>query len=285
MKFGVSLFPLRAHQTVDVATACERLGYDSVWMGEHVVTPVHQDSHFPYAEDDAHQAFHGFLPFFDPYAALGFLAARTSTLELVVSISIVPLHDPFRLARSVMTMDQYSDGRFRFGIGSGWLREEFEIMGKPFNRRGRLLDETLDVMDLLFTERVTTYRGDLLEVPPVAMEPKPTTSPHPPYIFGGHGPKALIRAATRGQGWLATGMSPETVGEATAFIRGKRAELARDDAFEFSAHITGDVTDAMVEAYGAAGIDRLVVRPWAKGSEAVDRLEELAERLAIRPDA
>jgi alkanesulfonate monooxygenase SsuD/methylene tetrahydromethanopterin reductase-like flavin-dependent oxidoreductase (luciferase family) len=123
VKFGVSLFPLRPQQIIDVALASEKLGYDSLWLGEHVVTPLESDSRFPYAgeDDDSHDAFHANLPFYDPYAVLAYLAAITKTMKLAVSVSIVPLHDPFHLARSVTTLDLFSGGRFMLGAGGGWL--------------------------------------------------------------------------------------------------------------------------------------------------------------------
>jgi probable F420-dependent oxidoreductase len=281
VKFGVGLFPLRPWQVVEVTTAAESLGYDSVWLGEHVVTPVVSDSRFPYADDDDHQAFHGQLPFLDPYATLSFLAAKTSTIKLAVSVSIVPLHDPFHLARQVMTTDIYAGGRFLFGIGSGWLEEEFDILGKDFARRGLVLDETLDIMDRLFVDEVITYDGKVFQVPPIGMEPKPVTQPHPPYIFGGLGPKALKRAARRGQGWLASGMTPNTVAEASTYLRTERAELGLEDPFEISAHVVGDVTAQLVEEYRDAGADRLIVRPWMKGSLAVEAITRLASELEI----
>ncbi|EHI11677.1 LLM class F420-dependent oxidoreductase [Mycolicibacterium thermoresistibile] len=282
MKFGISLFPLRPRQMVDVAVAAERLGYDSVWLGEHVVTPIHSDSTFPYAEDDAHAAFHGQLPFYDPFAALGYLAAQTSTLRLVLSISIVPVHDPFHLARSVTTLDLFSEGRFWFGMGAGWLREEFEILQKPFDGRGRILDETIDIMNRLFTQDVTTYRGRHFTVPPVGLQPKPLTRPHPPYLFGGHSRKALERAAARGQGWLSSGMSPERNAEAIAFLRRERRRLGVDDQpFECSTHLVGPVDRGLVDAYREAGVDRLVVRPWRKGGQAVEAITRLADDLGV----
>lgn len=174
MKFGVALFPLRPQQIIEVTLAAEELGFDSVWLGEHVVTPVASESRFPYAgeKDDGHEAFHANLPFYDPYAVLGYLAAVTRRLKLAVSVSIVPLHDPFRLARSVATLDLLSNGRFLFGMGGGWLKEEFEILGRDWETRGTRFNETLDVMESLFNDEVTQYAGRVLQVPPVGMIPK-----------------------------------------------------------------------------------------------------------------
>ncbi len=214
MKFGVSLFPLRPQQIIDVALLAEELGFDSVWLGEHVVTPVASESRYPYSGEGgkAHQAFHSKLPFYDPYAVLAYLAALTRTLRLAISVSIVPLHDPFHLARSVTTLDLFSSGRFLFGMGGGWLQEEFDIVGRDWNTRGERFNESIDIMLSLFNDNVTEYSGRSYTVPP-----KPQTQPHPPFIFGGHADVALRRAAQHGNGWLASessapGPSDDSIG-------------------------------------------------------------------------
>lgn len=280
MRFGIALFPLRPHQLVDVAERAEQLGYDSVWVGEHTVTPVQNDSSFPYAGegDSGHDAFHANLPFYDPYAVLGHLAARTSRLRLAVSVSLVPLHDPFHIARSVATVDQLSGGRFILGMGAGWLREEFEILGKDFASRGKRFDESLDVLDSLFDDDVTEYHGEQLQVPPVSMTPKPATRPHPPYVFGGHSKAAMRRAATRGDGWLASDLSPAEVARGIRDLDERRTAAGREAVpFEVSVHVTGDVSRAAIDEYRDVGVDRLVIRPWVRGSKAVAAIEQFAQ--------
>ena len=282
MKFGVALFPLRPQQIVEVALKAEELGFDSVWLGEHVVTPVQNQSRFPYAgdQDDAHDAFHPGLPFYDPYAVLGFLAGQTRTLKLAVSVSIVPLHDPFRLARSVTTLDLFSNGRFIFGMGGGWLKEEFEILGRDWETRGTRFNETLEVMVSLFNDEVTEYHGRTLAVPPVGMIPKPQTRPHPPFVFGGHAKAALGRAARYGNGWLASELAPAEMAAAVATLTRLRTGQGRGDVpFEVSVSVTGEVELDTVQRYADAGVHRLVVRPWFKGRDAVPNLCRLAERL------
>ncbi|HET6538798.1 MAG TPA: LLM class F420-dependent oxidoreductase [Sphingopyxis sp.] len=283
MKLGVALFPLRSEQMIELVPAAEAMGFDSVWLGEHVVTPVEHDSKFPYVPDptaDSHDAFHANLPFYDPYAALGYLGGITKTIKLAVSISIVPLHDPFHLARQVMTLDLFTGGRFLFGAGGGWLKEEFDILGRDFATRGKRFDETLDVMVSLFNDDLTQYDGEVLKVPPVAMSPKPATRPHPPFIFGGHAKPALRRAAQRGNGWLANEMPPEEMAETIPLLREMREAAGRaDQPFEVSNAVIGDVDADLLKRYEDAGCDRLVVRPWMRGREAMDKLNELADRL------
>lgn len=283
MKLGVALFPLRAEQMIELVPAAEAMGFDSVWLGEHVVTPVSHDSKFPYVPDegnDSHEAFHANLPFYDPYAALGFLGGITKTIKLAISISIVPLHDPFHLARSVTTLDLFTKGRFIFGAGGGWLKEEFDIMGRDFASRGKRFDETLDVMVKLFNDDVVQYEGETMTIPPVAMTPKPITRPHPPFVFGGHAKAALRRAAKRGNGWLANEMPPEEMVDAVATLKSLREEAGRSHIdFEVSNGLLGECDADLVKRYEDAGCDRLVVRPWVRGRDAMKNLTELAERL------
>lgn len=282
MKFGVSLFPLRPQQIVDVTLTAEELGFDSVWLGEHVITPVSSDSRFPYAAEhtDAHANFNSGLPFYDPYAVLGYLAAITKKVLLAVSVAIVPLHDPFHLARSATTLDLFAQGRFIFGMGGGWLKEEFEILGRDWHTRGRRFDETIEVMLSLFNDDVTRYTGKEFLVPPIGMTPKPQTRPHPPFVFGGHAPAALRRAARHGDGWLASELSPDEIAPLAKTLRALRSETVRPDRpLEISCSITGEPDASLIARYGEAGVDRLVVRPWTKGRDAVPNLTRLAERL------
>jgi len=282
LKYGVSLFPLRPQQIIDVALVSEKLGYDSLWLGEHVVTPVQSDSRFPYAgeDDDSHDAFHANLPFYDPYAVLAYLAAITQNVKLAVSVSIVPLHDPFHLARSVTTLDLFSKGRFMLGAGGGWLKEEFDILGRDFEKRGKRFNETLDVMVSLFNDDVTEYQGETMTVPAVGMSPKPDTRPHPPFVFGGHAKPALRRAAQRGNGWLASELTPDEIAPLIAMLRDMREEAGRTAIpFEYSVAVQGEPSDEEIARYADVGVDRLVVRPWLRGRDAVANLKTLAERI------
>jgi probable F420-dependent oxidoreductase len=283
MKFGVSLFPLRPTQMVDVAQAAEDLGFDSVWLGEHVISPNYFESRYPYHEaPEGESAFHSRLPFYDPFAALSFVAARTEQVKLVLSVSIVPLHDPYRLARSVMTIDQFSGGRFVFGIGTGWLREEFEIVGARWEQRGARMEEMLELMTRLWSEPSVEHHGRFYELPPAGMEPKPLTTPHPPFVFGGITAIALRRTAELGDGWIGVGLDEEAAAEKVTELRERRAASSRRaDPLEVSLSWTGELPDGTVDRLEAAGVDRVVVRPWTRGRDALDAITRFAERRGL----
>jgi probable F420-dependent oxidoreductase len=283
MRFAVSLFPLRPAQMVDVAVVAESCGYDTAWLGEHIISPLVMASAYPYAptHGDA-PAYHSGLPFYDPYAALAFLAARTTKLRLGLSLSIVPLHDPYHLARSVATLDLFSEGRFLFGVGAGWLKEEFEIVGRPWDRRGARLEESLLVMERLWNDPEPEFEGEFYSLPPSAMEPKPLTRPHPPYFFGGTTDLALTRAARLGDGWIGVGMTTEQAAAAVVRLGELRTEHGRSqEPFEVSVILSTPPSMEKVAALEEAGVDQIVVRPWDKGRDAARNVEAFAHSMGI----
>ena len=284
MEYAVSLFPLRPAQMVEVATTAEELGFGTAWIGEHIISPLDMSSRYPYADhDEQAPAYHSHLPFYDPYAALSYLAARTTTLRLGLSLSIVPLHDPYHLARSVATLDLFSEGRFLFGVGAGWLKEEFEIVGRPWDRRGARLEESLAVMERLWNDTEPAFDGQFFSLPPSAMEPKPLTRPHPPYFFGGISPVALDRAARLGDGWIGVGLELDAIAPVVADLRRRREEVGRgSDPIEVSMILgTMRPTRDDIARLADAGVDQVVLRPWIKGREAVPNLRALAADLGI----
>ena len=153
MRFGVSLFPLRHHQVAGVAVVADELGFDCVFLGEHVISPIEMTSAYPWpapSTEDTHRVPPR-APLLRPVCPRWrSFRARTSKIKLCLSLSIVPLHDPYHLARSVATIDLFSEQRFLFGIGAGWFREEFDILGMGWEDRGRRLDEVLDLLEVLW---------------------------------------------------------------------------------------------------------------------------------------
>jgi len=282
MKFGVSLFPLRHGQLADVACAADELGYDAVFLGEHVISPVEMETRYPYAASTGDSpAYHAGLPFFDPYAALSFVAGRTTQIKLCLSLSIVPLHDPFHLARSVATIDLFSEQRFLFGVGVGWLKEEFDILGMGWQDRGRRLDEVLDLLEVLWTEPEPEFAGEFYRLPRSMMEPKPLSQPHPPYIFGGTTKAAVRRAAVRGDGWFGVGVDPEATASVVEELDAARPAGRAPLEITVGLSPNAIVDDELVDRFRHAGVHRLVVRPWQKGRDAATHIERFAERMGI----
>ena len=209
------------------------------------------------------------------------MAARTSTIKLCLSLSIVPLHDPYHLARSVATIDLFSEQRFLFGIGAGWLREEFEILGMGWEDRGRRLDEVLDLLEVLWNEPEPEFDGHFYRLPRSMMEPKPASRPHPPYIFGGTTTSAVRRTAARGDGWFGVGVDPDTTAVIVQRIHDRRAPGRAPVEITVGLPPDTAIDDGLIDAYERAGVDRLVVRPWQKGRDASANLEKLAASIGL----
>jgi len=191
-----------------VARHCEERGIGTLWVGEHVVTFEQYASRYPYAED-------GTIPLppgtglLEPFTTLSFLAALTTTVRLGTAMCLLPQRNPVYCAKEVATLDWLSGGRVDFGVGVGWLREEFEAVEVPWPRRGARTDEYLEVLRTLWCEDPSSFSGDHYTLPPCNLHPKPVQDPHPPVHVGGESEAALRRAARVGQGWHTFNRAPD----------------------------------------------------------------------------
>jgi probable F420-dependent oxidoreductase len=291
-KIGLITVQLRADRLAETAVLAERLGYESLWVGEHVVTPVsfgdeaYPGAKLPFAADS---------DFLEPFVALTHMAALTSTIRLGTNIVIAPLRDPFLTARAVASLDVLSGGRVEFGVGVGWMREEFEVMGQDFSTRGRRTDEFLAVVDLLFREPTPEFHGRFFDFGRVAFEPKPVQRPRPPVVVGGHSDAALRRAARYGDGWLAgTAIGVDKLPERLAFLREELRRAGREhERFEVSLLAMGPVPREELEAAAALGVHRWLVTAWGARGEpvqpgaatSVEAIEEYATSIGLTPVA
>jgi probable F420-dependent oxidoreductase len=183
-----------------VAEGAEARGIGTIWVGEHVVLFEEYASRYPYAEDGRIPAPPG-SGLLDPIVTLTYLAARTSTVRLGTAMLLLPQRNPVYVAKEVSTLDVLSGGRVDLGVGVGWLKEEFDALGVPWERRGRRTDEYLEVLRTLWVDNPSAYHGETYDLPPCEMFPKPVQLPHPPIHIGGETTAALRRAARIGQGW------------------------------------------------------------------------------------
>jgi probable F420-dependent oxidoreductase len=281
MKLGVALGRLNPAYHLEVALEAERLGFESVWLPEHLVFPIDMSgSPFPGAE---HPPVPPTTPVYDAFAYLAFLAGRTSSLRLGTHVYLLALRHPFVAARAVQTLDLVSGGRAEVGVGAGWLASEWRAAGLDFASRGRRLDEAIAVCRRLWSESVVEHRGEFFSFEPVAFEPKPAQKPWPPLLVGGESKAALRRAARLGDGWLGLDHTPESASAAVAELRRLRAAAGRTE-HRFEITVGANPSSALdVERYAAAGVDRLIVSPWRRSREAVDALRQLAERAGSGP--
>jgi len=201
------------------ARAAEERGFDSLWVGEHVLLFDEYASQYPYAEDGRLIGLapeHGLL---DPFLALGFAAAVTSRIRLATGVCIVPQRNPVYTAKEVATLDWLSNGRVTLGVGVGWLEEEFRNLDVPFEARGTRCREYVEVMKRLWCDEVSEHHGPLYDLAPCRQFPKPIQAPHPPIVFGGESDAALRRVAQGGDGWFGFNHTPESAAECIGRLR------------------------------------------------------------------
>ena len=282
MKIGVSLFGLRPEHVTTIAARAEALGFESVWVAEHLVFPTEIRSRYPYSAAGVppiNPATH----LLDPFLTLTHIAARTDRIRLGTNVYILPLRHPVAVARMAMTLDVLSHGRFTFGVGVGWLAEEFAAVGVEFESRGARAREYTRAIRALWTESEPAFRGRYAAFGPVKFEPKPVQR-QLPIVFGGESAAALRRAAALGDGWYGVGHTPETAGGQVERLRRLLADAGRGGAaFEMTvSHGAGALTADDVERYAAAGVHRVVSVPWRRGREAEQGLQQLAERVLTR---
>jgi probable F420-dependent oxidoreductase len=267
MNVGISI-PLPAYH-IDpafMARTVEALGFESFWCAEHPFIPVRTTSRFPGSPD-------GVIPetyshFVDPFVTLARASGVTSRVKLGTSIVLVPERHPLLMAKEVSTLDRFSGGRFLFGVGAGWLREETELMGGDFDHRWTQTRESILAMKELWTKPEAEFHGKYYDFPPVKVYPKPAQMPHPPVLLGGTAANVFKRIVAWGDGWLPTGSTPEQIREGRAVLDRLAREAGRDPAaLTISAH--GQPPDRdLLRRLVDAGADRVVVRPPSVKTEA-----------------
>jgi probable F420-dependent oxidoreductase len=277
VKFGIALGRLNPAFFLDATLEAERLGFESVWMPEHLVFPVDMDGS-PFTGED-HAPVPPGTPVFDVFAYLSFLAGQTARVRLATHVYNLALRHPFVAARAVQTLDVVSGGRADVGIGAGWLASEWEAAGLDFATRGRRLDEALEVCQRLWREDVVEHHGEFFDFDAVMFEPKPVQRPWPPVHVGGESGPALLRAARAGDGWVGMDHTVESVTEPVAALRRLRQEVDRGgESFEVT--VGGTVgSRSEVARWEEAGVDRLIVAPWSRSKEAVDGMRRFADQV------
>jgi probable F420-dependent oxidoreductase len=210
-----------------VARRAEELGYHSLWLGDHIVIPEQINSPYPYTADGS-AGFPRRAPFPDPFVVLGCIAGQTRKILLGTSVIIIPYRNPLHVAKAVATVDLVSGGRFLFGVGIGWMKEEFEALGEKFAERAKRTREYLQIMKTLWQGEPTNFQGEFFSFPEVHAVPRPVQNPHPPIIFGGESLAALRRVADLGDGWQPGLIPLEKLQEQMAQLRELMKQRGRD---------------------------------------------------------
>nr|WP_240973538.1 TIGR03619 family F420-dependent LLM class oxidoreductase [Nonomuraea sp. FMUSA5-5] len=260
----------------DVAVAADELGFESVWLPEHLVFAADLSlAVYPGTSDPGIKPQ---TPLFDAPAYLCWLAAFTTRVRLGTAVQLLALRHPFVSARAFATLDVVSSGRAVCGVGAGWYRGEWEAAGVPFATRGARLDEAIEVVRRLWSEPLVAHTGRFYAFPEVAFEPKPVQR-RLPVLAGGESAAALRRAATLCDGWISM---PHTLES----IKPRLAALARlRDGVPVTAHAYELASPGEVAGWAALGVERLIVRPWRRGRDAVAGLAAFAAEYGLTSSA
>jgi len=279
MNIGVSTrISSHSMDIVAVARKAESLGFESLWLPEHSIMPVHVTTRYAGSADGSIPASMSDVG--DPFVGLAMAAAVTKTLKLGTGICLVPERNPLLLAKEIATLDHCSQGRFLFGIGAGWLREETEIMGGNFEHRWGQTREAVLAMKELWTKEEAEYHGTFYDFPPVRSFPKPFRQPHPPIFLGGSARNVLQRVVAWGDGWMPTRATPGDIKQARATLEALAVSAGRNPkAIEITVY--GEAADPeALKRFEEAGADRVIVRPQTtEGEGALTELERMAKSL------
>ena len=285
MKIGLGMFLTEKLGDIgEVARKAEEVGFESIWVPEHPVTPVVYSTRYP--------STGGAIPPNDtyvvnPFIALARASTTTTTIKLGTGVCLLPEHNPLNLSKEVATLDLYSGGRFLFGVGGGWFKEQVEVMGGIFDRRWGQAREVVLAMKEIWTKEEAEFHGKFYDFPLIRSYPKPVQKPNPPIFLASSSPKVYKRIVSWGDGWFPDRnpgtmepISPERIKAGRAALD----ELAKDagrDPKTIQITISGKPPDRdLIKRYEEAGADRvnMSLRP-ADGQSPLDMLERIAEQV------
>jgi len=267
MKLGFSLpnnqGVAHVNDLVTLAIEAESLGYHSVWVSEHLF-------HATYVANRL-----GDAPYHEALTILTAVAGATSKVRLGTSVLVLPWHHPVQLAKRVASLDDYSGGRVSLGVGVAQTEDEFENLGVPFTHRGRIADEMLTAMKILWTEKDPKFNGKYFNFNSLQFEPKPIQKPYPPLLIGGASRRAIERVVEHGDGWHALSQSPQDIAPVVNELRQRRSDTidvsvrsmttimdrSWDRPVEERVTMKGTLEEltAMLQAYEHAGVDEVVL--------------------------
>lgn len=281
MKFGIAFANSGAFSQPalmgHLATTAERCGFESLWTVEHVAIPV---KHTPYpGSKDGQMAGGDTVAIPDPLIPLAYVAAITKTIKLATGILILPQRHPIYTAKEVATLDVLSGGRTILGIGSGWMKEEFESLGIDFHKRGSLTDEAIQALRALWREGTSSFEGKHFKFGPLHSYPKPVKHNVPIHV-GGHSEAAARRAGRYGDGFFPTVANPDKLKELFDLVKREARNAGRNpDAMEFTAmsSMKSDHLDALEDI----GVSRVVMTPPSTKPEVITQSLEKFQKEVI----
>jgi probable F420-dependent oxidoreductase len=268
---GIAIEPRAA---IEVARHAESLGFDSLWAVEHVVIPGDYGSKYPYSPS-GRMAGGEDAPIVDPIVWLTWVGAHTERILLATGMMILPQRNPVVTAKELATLDHLTGGRARLGVGIGWLREEFEVLGVPFEERGARTDEYIEVMRALWQQPKPSFQGRFFSFDDARLWPKPVRGTVP-IVIGGHSEAAARRAGRLGDGFFP---APPTLDEAAHLIALMRETAEKGGRDPGSIEVTFGTrpTPEALERLASLGVTRVTTAAFGPDLETVKgRLEKAA---------
>jgi probable F420-dependent oxidoreductase len=282
MQVGIFVFETAfSLDTAVLAKHAEDLGFESFWVPEHPIIPVTTSS--PYRGSPDGVIPDAYKRIVDPFVALARASAVTKTIKLGTGICLVPEHNPLMLAKTIATLDHFSGGRFMFGIGAGWLKEETEVMGGDFPHRWTQTREAILAMKELWTKDEAEYHGQYYNFPPVLAFPKPVQKPHPPVLLGGTARQVFQRIVEWGDGWMPNRVTTDDIRRGRSILNELAEQVGRDPkslevlAFGFSGQFR---SRAALQELEEAGANRTTI--WldqTAGDAALTEMEQIAKQV------
>jgi len=265
-----------------LAQSAERFGFESIWTVEHVVIPQDYKSPYPYSSTGKIPGSED-VPIPDPLLPLAYAAAITRNLKLGTGVMILPQRHPLYVAKELATLDVLSNGRVVFGIGSGWLKEEFDSLGLDFHQRGPHTDEAIKSLRALWSpEPASSFHGKHFNFGPVKCFPKPVQKGGVPIVVGGHSPAAARRAGRYGDGFFPAIGEPDKLQELFATVSAEAKKAGRDPR-QIELSCMGRAKVDSLKALEDIGISRVVVPPPAFDAEGLTRgLEKIANEVIAK---
>lgn len=258
MKFAIVTAFCPVEEIAPIAQAADQLGYDSLSIADHIVDLDEITTPYPYTEDGQRRWTQG-AHWPDPWVMFGALGAMTQRLRFFTSIYVPAIRSPYQVAKAVGTAAIMTGGRVSLGVGVGWSRDEFELMGQDFATRGARTDEALELMQTLWQPGWTSTDGPHYPTPRLLMEPTP---PPIPILIGGLSPVALRRAA-RHDGWVGDISTTDEAIDTAAQLRQYRAAAGRDGTGEVIAALNDAILPQDFERAHTGGVTTAMVAPWA----------------------
>ncbi|MBF6571178.1 MAG: LLM class F420-dependent oxidoreductase [Candidatus Binataceae bacterium] len=283
MKFATFLYQISGPDMVAMAQRAEQLGFESLWIPDHIVLPTEYRSTYPYAASGRMPAPPE-TPFHDPMLALAYIAGVTRTIRLATGVLVLPMRNPFAVAKAVATLDVVSNGRAILGVGIGWLREEFTAIGMDFDNRARRTREAIALMKQLWTSETPSFHGQTVSAENLRFAPKPLQKPHPPIVLGGDSEPSLKRAAQVGDGWYGIMPNIEAAADTIARLRKHETAVGRATPLEITVNprLAGPLDIGQIRRLEAIGVDRVILNVGRGAKDARAEIERFHDAVIAK---